>query len=79
MVIKINRSPDSHFGVTLSSGVSKMGARKGIIDFATREANNGVAVMTWIVPGKVKAMRLERAKLLHGEYERQILSLRPKD
>jgi hypothetical protein len=78
-MVKINPSPDTRYGVTLSNGVSKMGARKGILDFAIRAARDGITVVAWIVPGKLKVKRHNSAELLNGEYQRQILLLRPKD
>jgi hypothetical protein len=68
-MIKLKASPDMHYGVTLSNGVSKMGSRKAIIKTAVEAAKEGIAVVAWTVPGKLKISRHHRGELVHAEYQ----------
>jgi hypothetical protein len=78
-LIKVNASPDGRYGVTLPNGVSKLGGRRTIINFALEAAKEGLAVVAWIIPGKEELDRDYRAAFIHAEYERQLLILRSKD
>jgi hypothetical protein len=78
-MVKISASPDTRYGVTLSNGVSTMGARRLILETAIEAAKEGISVASWIVPGKLKLRRRHGAELLHAEYVRQMLPLRPMD
>jgi hypothetical protein len=78
-MVKISASPDTRYGVTLSNGVSTMGARGLILQTAVEAAKEGISVASWIVPGKLKLRRHHGAELLHAEYERQMLALQPRD
>ena len=71
-MIKVNASQDQRYGVTLSNGVSMMGARQAIIKMAIEAAKEGVAVVAWTVPGKHKLDRQHRAELIHAAYRRQL-------
>ena len=71
-MIRLNASPDMHYGVTLSKGVSKMGAREAIIKNRDRSGKVGYCRRGWTVPGKHKISRHPRAELLHAEYQAQL-------
>lgn len=70
-MIKATDRPDQRYGVTLASGVSKMGARQNIIKTASEVAKKGIAVGEWTVLGKEKIARQHRAELIHSAYRRQ--------
>ena len=71
-MIKVNASQDKRYGVTLSNGVSVMGARQVIIKTAAEAAKEGICVVAWTVPGKQNVRRLHAAEFLHSEYQRQL-------
>jgi hypothetical protein len=73
-MVKISASPDTRYGVTLSNGVSTMGARRVILKTAVEAGNKDISVASWIVPGKHKLRRRHGAELLHAEYVRQMLA-----
>jgi len=77
-MVKISTSPDTRYGVTLSNGVSTMGARRLILKTAVEAGKEDISVASWIVPGKQKLRRCHGAELLHAEYLRQMLASPPR-
>ena len=69
-MIKLNASPEMRDGVTLSNGVSKLGARQEMIKAAVEAAKEGISAVAWTVPGKEKLARHHRAELIHAAYQR---------
>jgi len=50
-----------------------------MIKAAVEAAKEGISLVAWTVPGKEKLARQHRAELIDAAFQRQILSLHPKD